>query len=189
MSSLLVKNCRAFIANSFIETDILIENGIISTIKPRGLKGDERFDAHGMIVSPGLIDPHVHLREPGATYKEDFVTGTRAAIAGGFSCVMDMPNNKLPTTTKARLEEKIKLANEKALCDVLFHFGGTDDNFAEVTNAKPNSMKIYMGHTTGDLFLRKPDSLEHHFSNFPKNNRIVLDVWDKIGRASCRERV
>ena len=180
---MLITNGLVFQSGKFIRKDIRIEDGKIVTVASsiRPDSGDERVDAQDLLVVPGLIDPHVHLREPGATYKEDFRTGTRAAIAGGFTCVMDMPNNKPPTTTKARLAEKIKLAKEKALCDVLFHFGGTDDNFSEVKKAAPNSMKIYMGHTTGDLFLRKPDSLERHFQSFPKDRRIVLDVWDSTG--------
>lgn len=66
-----------------------------------------------MLILPGLIDPHVHLRDPGQTYKEDFYTGTGAALAGGYTCILDMPNNKVPITTLERLQEKIKLPNQK----------------------------------------------------------------------------
>ncbi len=180
---ILITNGLVFQNGRFVRKDVRVEDGKIITIAPsiRPNGGDEHVEAINMLVVPGLIDPHVHLREPGATNKEDFRTGSKAAIAGGFTCVMDMPNNKLPTTTKARLIEKMKLAKEKSLCDVLFHFGGTDDNFNEVKKATPDSMKIYMGHTTGDLFLRNPDSLERHFQTFRKDRRIVLDVWDNTG--------
>ncbi|MBI5227031.1 dihydroorotase family protein [Candidatus Micrarchaeota archaeon] len=175
--SLLVKGGLVFVNGSFVKKDILIgDEGEIADIGA-SLKGDETFKATGLLVLPGLIDPHVHLREPGDTYKEDFVTGGKAAIAGGFTTVIDMPNNKIPTTTNARLDEKKDLA-KKALCDVLFHFGGTDDNFAEVKKANPASMKLYLGHTTGGLILRKPDSLERHFKEFPKNRPIVLHACD-----------
>ena len=66
---------------------------------------------------PGLIDVHVHMREPGATHKEDFKTGSRAAIKGGFTYIVDMPNNTVPTVSDERLAEKIMLVKEKAICD------------------------------------------------------------------------
>src|SRR5512135_708672 len=94
--SLLVKNGTAFVDGRFAKKDILIEDGLIAAVGS-GLKGDETVDALGLLVLPGLIDPHVHLREPGETYKEDFASGSRAAIAGGFTTVIDMPNNQKPT--------------------------------------------------------------------------------------------
>jgi len=175
--SLVIRNGSAFIGGRFLNKDILIEDGRISSIGVN-LKGDEAIDAADCLVLPGLIDPHVHLREPGDTHKEDFTTGSRAAIAGGFTTVMDMPNNAMPTITKARLEEKMRLAKEKAVCDVLFHFGGTDDNFEEVKNADPQSMKLYLGQTTGNLVLKQPGSMERHFREFPKDRQIVLHACD-----------
>ena len=108
----------------------------------------EIIDAKGLLVLPGLIDVHVHLRDPGQTYKEDFTSGTRAALAGGITTVMDMPNNTKPTVTLDRLEEKEEWAAEKALCDVRFHFGCTNNNFNEIKQANPNSLKLYMFKTT-----------------------------------------
>jgi len=173
---LAIKNGLAFIDGAFVERDVLIEDGRIAAVG-HDLKG-ETIHASGMLVLPGLIDPHVHLREPGDTYKEDFRTGGRAAIAGGFTTVMDMPNNAIPTVTKARYDEKIKLAKQKALCDVFFHFGGTDDNFEEVKKADPPSLKLYLGKTTGMLLLKDPSSMERHFANFPKDRPVVLHACD-----------
>jgi dihydroorotase (multifunctional complex type) len=175
--SLLVRNGTAFVGGRFTKEDILIEDGLITAVG-NGLRGDDSVDASGMLVLPGLIDPHVHLREPGDTYKEDFLSGSKAAIAGGFTTVIDMPNNARPTVTKERLEEKIRLAGEKALCDVLFHFGGTDDNFDEVRKADPASLKLYLGQTTGSLMLKDPSSLEKHFAAFPRDRPIVLHACD-----------
>jgi dihydroorotase len=175
--SLAIRNGTAFIKGQYQHTDILIEGGRITKIGA-DLKGDESINAAGMIVLPGLIDPHVHLREPGETSKEDFITGTRAAIAGGFTTVIDMPNNSTPTITKERLIEKQKLAEEKALCDVRFHFGGTDDNFEEVKRADPDSLKLYLGLTTGNMVLKNPDSVAKHFRSFPKDRPIVLHACD-----------
>jgi len=175
--SIAIRNGAAFIKGRYQHKDILIEDGLITRIG-LNLSGDENIDASGMVVLPGLIDPHVHLREPGDTYKEDFRTGSRAAIAGGFTTVIDMPNNAIPTITKERLIEKQRLAKEKAVCDVLFHFGGTDDNLDEVQKADPGSLKLYLGMTTGGLALKRPDSLEKHFRSFPSERPIVLHACD-----------
>ena len=174
--SLIVKGGTVFLGDKFERKDILVEGDRISSVG-NSLKGDQSLNAEGMLVVPGLIDPHVHFREPGDTYKEDFESGGRAAIAGGFTTVIDMPNNAKPTITRERLEEKQRLS-KKALCDVLFHFGGTDDNFEEVKKADPASMKLYLGETTGSMVLRKPDSLERHFASFAKERPIVLHASD-----------
>lgn len=175
--SLLISGGMAFLGDKFQQKDILIEDGRIAGVG-NSLKGDKVIRASGMLVLPGLIDPHVHLREPGDTYKEDFATGSRAAIAGGFTTVIDMPNNAVPTVTRERLDEKIALAKKKAVCDVFFHFGGTDDNFNEVKAADPQSLKLYLGQTTGGLVLRQPFSLEKHLINFPKNRPVVIHACD-----------
>ncbi|MBD3210090.1 amidohydrolase family protein [Candidatus Micrarchaeota archaeon] len=171
--SLVIKNGTAFVNSHFEKKDIKIEGGAITQVG-NGLDAERKIYADHMLVLPGLIDPHVHLREPGDTQKEDFRTGTMAAISGGFTTVMDMPNNSLPTVTKERLEEKRRLAEEKALCDVLFHFGGTDSNFQEVKKADPVSMKLYLGKTTGELMLDNPSSLERHFQEFPAERPVVV---------------
>ena len=96
---------------------------------------------------PGLIDIHVHLREPGGTHKENFLTGSRAALKGGFTCILDMPNNPgSPTLSLAKLEEKIELSRS-ARCDVGFHYGTDGENLDTFSEASHNSnvfgLKIY----------------------------------------------
>jgi len=175
--SLAIKNGAIFFQGRFEHKDILIgDDGKILKIA-NALVGDESIDASNLLVLPGLIDPHVHLREPGATQKEDFNTGGRAAIAGGFTTVMDMPNNTIPTITASRYEEKKKLA-KKALCDVILHFGATADNFDQVKKADPPSLKIYMGLTTGELVIKDKAAIEKHFALFPKNRPIVIHAAD-----------
>jgi len=175
--SLAIKGGKIFFNGQFIEKDILVsDEGIIESIANK-LDSDESIDASGLLVLPGLIDPHVHLREPGATQKEDFTTGGRAAIAGGFTTVMDMPNNTVPTTTKARYEEKKQLA-KKSLADVILHFGATADNFEEVKKADPPSLKLYMGLTTGEMVIRDKSSIERHFAMFPKDRPLVVHAAD-----------
>lgn len=107
------------------------------------------------ITLPGLIDMHVHLRDPGQTHKEDFYSGTSAALAGGFTTVVDMPNNKLPITTSERLDEKIKSAKEKAVCDIGFYFGSLGDNLDEFAKVGDRVMgiKLYLDMTTGGFII------------------------------------
>lgn len=104
-----------------------------------------------MLTLPGLIDIHVHLRDPGQTEKEDFSTGTSAALAGGFTTVFDMPNNKTPITTLERLQEKIKSAKEKSVCNIGFYFGSLGDNLSEFEKVKKLvwGIKLYLNVTTG----------------------------------------
>jgi len=109
------------------------------------------------LILPGLIDPHVHLRDPGQTQKEDFYTGTCAALAGGYTTIMDMPNNKTPITTLKRLKKKISIARSKIVCDVGFYFGSMGDNLDEFEKVKNKVMglKLYLNQTTGNLIIDK----------------------------------
>ena len=126
---------------------------------------------------PGLIDPHVHLREPGATHKEDYETGTKAAVAGGIVFLLDMPNNPEPTITREALDKKQKLMKEKAVCDVGFIFGASqDDNTAEFSKVIDDvyALKIYMDTTTGTLLLEEKNILEKTFEAWPAQKPIVV---------------
>jgi len=107
------------------------------------------------MLLPGLIDMHVHLRDPGQTEKEDFLSGTSAALAGGFTVIADMPNNKTPIFTYDLLVEKIQRAKEKAVCTVLFYFGTMGNNFEEFEKVYPfvAGLKIYLDNTTGGFTL------------------------------------
>lgn len=131
------------------------------------------------LILPGLIDPHVHLRDPGQTNKEDFYTGTSAALAGGFTIILDMPNNKIPITTLQTLNEKIKIAKEKIVCDVGFYFGSLGDNIEEFNKVKQKVMglKLYLSLTTGGFVIPK-EKVENVFKNWPKNKAILLHAED-----------
>lgn len=110
-----------------------------------------------MLTLPGLIDPHVHLRTPGQTHKEDFTTGTKAAIAGGFTAVIDMPNNAVPITTLKLLNGKKKIAKKQAVADIGFHFGSLGDNLEEFkkVDGKVLGLKLYLNKTTGNFIIDK----------------------------------
>lgn len=112
---------------------------------------------NNIIKLPGLADVHVHLREPGATHKEDFSTGTQAAVAGGYTQVLDMPNNSPPTVTPQALAQKESLAKGKIWCDVGFNFGATavSSKFFKKIEKSVFGAKIYMNATTGPLLVEK----------------------------------
>lgn len=133
------------------------------------------------ITLPGLIDPHVHLRDPGQTYKEDFLTGTSAALAGGFTTIMDMPNNVQPTTTLARLEEKIASAKSKTVCDIGFHFGTLGDNFDEFPKVidKVKGLKIYLNMTTGGFIIDKAKLIDI-YKAWPSDKPILLHAEEDV---------
>lgn len=112
-----------------------------------------------IITLPGLIDVHVHLRDPGQTHKEDFYTGTLSALAGGFTTIIDMPNNVVPITSRKLLNEKIKIAQEKAVCNIGFHFGSLGANLDEFSKVseKVFGLKLYLNQTTGNFIIGKKE--------------------------------
>ncbi len=115
-------------------------------------RGEEVIDAEGMLLMPGCVDMHVHLRDPGFTHKEGFLTGTRAAIAGGVTTVCDMPNTNPPTDAISALQAKKEIAQSKAVCDYLLYFGANTQNIGIVQQAFDSGgiagVKVFMGATT-----------------------------------------
>ena len=133
------------------------------------------------IILPGLIDPHVHLRDPGQTEKEDFYTGTCAALAGGFTTIIDMPNNKVPITTAERLNEKIKIAKEKIVCNVGFYFGSLGDNLNEFGKVKDKALglKLYLNETSGNFTIDK-NLLEKTFAAWSQSIMLHSTIANTI---------
>lgn len=128
-----------------------------------------------LIRLPGLVDVHVHLRDPGQTDKEDMVTGTKAALAGGFSMVFDMPNNAEPITTIDRLKAKIQIAKEKAYCEIGFHYGTLGDNLESFAEAAELAigLKVYLNNTTGGYKL-DVSRLREIYEAWPAHRPILL---------------
>lgn len=124
---------------------------------------------------PGLIDPHVHLRDPGATHKEDWYSGTSAALAGGFTVVMDMPNNTPPITDAATLAAKQRAAAERSVCDYGIHLGAGADNVDIAASLAPQvtGLKMYLDQTFGPLRLDDLGTLMAHMEHFPKNVPVL----------------
>ncbi len=127
---------------------------------------------------PGFIDAHVHLREPGATHKEDFLTGSRAAVKGGFTFMIDMPNNPTPTISAERLAEKVTLADAKSLIDISFHYGTNGkntDTFAGVwDNPRVFGLKLYCNHTTGEMLIEDLKLLENVFAAWESPKPVLV---------------
>ena len=143
MIDLCLKNCKIVPEN--IECSIGIENGKIVSITKIAPKSDETIDIKGNIILPGLIDSHVHFRDPGFPEKETFKTGSVAAACGGFTAVLDMPNTNPPTDTKKAFLEKIKIAERKSVVDFGLHAGVNDTHeIKKIAELKPASFKIYM---------------------------------------------
>jgi dihydroorotase len=153
-------------ADDIFRGDILIVGETIARVAPEIQDTDAHaIDASGLHVLPGLIDAHVHLRDPGATHKEDFTTGTRAALAGGVTTILDMPNNPVPTTSRVALDEKRAIARAKSVCDYGLFVGATEENARlEIGDWGAVGVKLYMGATTGDLLVTDFASTYRHFA-------------------------
>ena len=148
---LVIKNCRILIKGRVYSKNILIKKGKIAKISSKEIFADSTIDAKNNFVLPGLIDCHVHFREPGLTHKEDFLTGSMAAAKGGVTTVLDMPNTIPPTVTLDALKQKRKLA-AKSIVNYGLHFGAANSNLEEIKKAENiASVKVYMDYTTGDL--------------------------------------
>ena len=128
---------------------------------------DETIDASGCFVLPGVIDDHVHFREPGLTEKADIDTESRAAAAGGVTSYFEMPNTVPQTTTLEALEEKFRLAARKSHVNYSFFFGATNDNshlFSQIDKCRIPGIKLFMGSSTGNMLVDRRESLERIFA-------------------------
>ena len=149
--------------------DVVIEDGLIADIvSPDSVaaEGAEIVDARGCYVLPGIIDSHVHFREPGLTEKADIETESRAAAAGGVTSFFDMPNTQPQTTTIEALREKQQLAATKSHVNYAFFFGATNDNaqlFAQLDPHAVPGIKLFMGSSTGNMLVDRDEALERVF--------------------------
>lgn len=134
-----------------------------------------------IITLPGLIDPHVHLRDPGQTHKEDFYSGTAAALAGGYTLVLDMPNNPDPIVSTEKLEAKRAEAQSKAVCDIGFNFGTLGDNLDQFEKVigQVSALKVYLNVTTGNFIIDKT-RLRDIYEAWPGEKPIMLHAEDDV---------
>lgn len=171
------------------EGSIVIEDGKISQIIQRNITPeasyDEVIDASGCFVIPGIIDDHVHFREPGLTEKADMESESRAAAAGGVTTYFDMPNTIPQTTTLEALEEKFALAAKKSHVNYSFFFGATNDNtglFPRLDVHRIPGIKLFMGSSTGNMLVDRREALEKIFSSSPLPLMTHCEDTDIINR-------
>lgn len=156
---------------------VIIENGIITAVQanepePEGWY-DNIIDAHQCYLIPGVIDDHVHFRDPGLTHKADMLTESAAAAAGGVTSFMDMPNCKPQTITLEALEDKFEMAAEKSIVNYSFYFGATNNNadlFSQLDNTRICGIKLFMGASTGNMLVDDTNALKQIFS---KANMLI----------------
>ena len=167
----LIKNAKIVNEGKIFEGDILIENNRIEAIDSSiSVKSADMIviDAEGNYVLPGLIDDQVHFREPGLTHKANIESESKAAIAGGITSFIEMPNTKPQTTTIEKLEEKFSIAEKTSYANYSFMFGGTNDNLDEILKVDPKSvagLKLFLGSSTGNMLVDDPEVLEEIFSS------------------------
>src|SRR5690606_15131524 len=152
-------------------SDVLIKDGKIDKIESNiDYQADKEINGEGLHLFPGLIDDQVHFREPGLTYKADIWYESRAAVAGGTTSFMEMPNTVPNTLTQALLEDKYQIASKNSLANYSFYMGAANDNLEEVLKTDPRNVcgiKVFMGSSTGNMLVDNEKTLEGIFSKAP----------------------
>ena len=171
MSSILIKSATVVNEDKQFIADILVKDGFIERIdKQIGAKADKQIDAEGLYLFPGCIDDQVHFREPGLTRKATIYSESRAAVAGGITSFMEMPNTVPNTLTQQLLEDKYQIASKTSLANYSFYMGASNDNLDEVLRTDIGNVcgiKVFMGSSTGNMLVDNPDTLENIFAHSP----------------------
>lgn len=171
MSTSLILNANVINEGKIQELDILIKDGKIDRIDKNlsHLTAQYIFDAQGLYLMPGVIDDQVHFREPGLTHKANIETESKAALAGGTTSFMEMPNTVPNALTQELLEDKYKIAAKSSWTNYSFFMGGSNDNYDEAMKtdlSKICGLKLFMGSSTGNMLVDNEKTLENIFSNF-----------------------
>ena len=170
----LIKNARIVNEGKTFSGSVLINNQIIEKIyndkeEPSAV-ADVVIDAEGNYLIPGMIDDQVHFREPGLTHKADIYTESKAAVAGGITSFMEMPNTIPNTLTQELLEDKYSIASQKSLANYSFYMGVSNNNLEEVLKTNPRNVcgvKVFMGSSTGNMLVDDEHTLAKLFANSP----------------------
>mgnify|MGYP001253588968 FL=1 len=189
---ILIKNAQIVNEGKIFKSDLLIKDKIIKKIsKSINEKHDRCIDADGLHLIPGIIDDQVHFREPGLTHKADIYSESKAAVAGGITSFMEMPNTKPQTLTQELLEKKFEIGDEKSLANFTFFMGVSNNNLEEVLKTDPKNVgaiKIFMGSSTGDMLVDDKNILEEIF----KRSKCLIAVHcedERIIQENLREAV
>ena len=171
---------------------VIVEDGIISKITKSQQPLSEVDWKEKTILLPGVIDDHVHMRDPGLTHKADMDTETRAAAAGGVTTVLDMPNVSPQTTTLPLLEERYRMAAEKCHVNYGFFLGATNNNIHNIRNVDPHcvpGVKLFMGSSTGNMLVDKEEALRDIFRDCPTLIMTHCEDTNRINQrmAECKK--
>ena len=181
MKDIVIKDAKIVNEGKILkDTSILVRNGVIEKIFRDEVPANilslaAIIDAEGQFLLPGVIDDHVHFREPGLTYKADIESESRAAVAGGVTSFMDMPNTNPLTITQELLEQKFKRASEVSLSNYSFYIGATNDNLVELLKtdrSKVCGIKVFMGSSTGNMLVDNIETLSVLFAK----SKILIAV-------------
>lgn len=169
-NEILIKNAYIINEGQILKRDVLIKGNNIETISENIQvdKNVKKIDAEGKYLMPGMIDDQVHFREPGLTHKANIATESRAAIAGGITSFIEMPNTVPQATTQKLLEDKFEIAKETSYANYSFMFGGTNDNLDELLKTNPRNVaaiKLFLGSSTGNMLVDDETILEKIFSS------------------------
>ncbi len=170
MNTILIQNAQIVNENVVFKGDVLIENNIIKQISEK-INSPENatiIDANGSFLIPGFIDDQVHFREPGLTQKANIATESKAAIAGGITSFIEMPNTVPQATTQELLENKFEIAAQSSYANYSFMFGGTNNNLEELLKTNPKNVagiKLFLGSSTGDMLVDNEEVLRKIFSS------------------------
>lgn len=189
----LIKNVTLVNANRSKRTDIYIKNGIFEKIDSNISVNEkhQEINGEGLIALPGLIDDQVHFREPGLTNKGEIYTEAKAAVAGGVTSFMEMPNTKPPAITIEELEKKYARASQCSLANYSFFMGTTNNNYEELVKVDPKmvcGIKIFMGSSTGDMLVDNEKQLSKIFGNI---NKIIAThcEYDPLVKANLQKAI
>jgi dihydroorotase len=169
----LIKNGIIINEGQVFEGSVLIKDDIIGRVIPNGENlpdAEKVVDANGSYIIPGVIDDQVHFREPGLTHKANIFTESRAAVAGGITSFMEMPNTNPQTTTIEALNQKFEIASRDSLANYSFYLGATNNNLKEITKVDPLNVcgiKVFMGSSTGNMLVDQPEALANIFREAP----------------------
>ena len=170
MQSYIIKNAQIVNENKVFKGDVLIEGEFIKQIATTidATNDMQVIDAEGKFLIPGMIDDQVHFREPGLTHKANIGTESKAAIAGGITSFIEMPNTVPQATTQRLLEDKFEIANRTSYANYSFMFGGTNNNLEELLKTDPKNVagiKLFLGSSTGNMLVDNEEVLEKIFSS------------------------
>jgi len=167
----LIKNAQLVNEGRIYKADVLIKNKIIKEIATEiNIDVDQIIDAEGLHLIPGVIDDQVHFREPGLTHKANIYTESKAAVAGGITSFMEMPNTNPQALTQELLEDKYQIAEDTSIANYSFFMGASNDNLEEVLKTDPKTVgaiKIFMGSSTGNMLVDNKSVLEELFKKSP----------------------